>query len=225
MSCPYHERRQVTGAAGGRAPLGDWCSPVTVSGTTWDDAAHTPRADIKVAERALPHTIWVTATQRPRVRQRGEPQLCARLQRDGPGHRREKLWTVTEPVIVSDVRSLDLRTAVQPAYDRTFELQALYTDPRTGAEHFVVRYQPGTRAKWHRHSAAHTIVVLAGHLEANGQLLGPCGYAHYPGGTDMIHEPARNEGCTFVIIFDGPFDLELVDRPLAKRTIASTAHP
>jgi hypothetical protein len=44
---------------------------------------------------------------------------------------------------------------VQPAYDRPFDLQALYVDPRSGAEHYVIH-------------------------------------------------------CTFVLIFDGPFDLELM---------------
>ena len=39
-----------------------WCWPVTVTGATWDDPASTPRADIMIAERALPHTIWVDTT-------------------------------------------------------------------------------------------------------------------------------------------------------------------
>jgi quercetin dioxygenase-like cupin family protein len=117
---------------------------------------------------------------------------------------------MTEPVIVADVRSVGLRSAEQPAYDRPFELQELYTDPRTGAEHYVVCYQAGTRARWHRHSAAHTIIVVAGQMVANGQLLGAGGYAHYPGGAAMLHEPAADQDCTFVLIFDGPFDLEVL---------------
>jgi quercetin dioxygenase-like cupin family protein len=121
------------------------------------------------------------------------------------------LTTVTEPVIVADVRSAGFRSTEQPAYDRPFELQALYTDPRTGAEHYVVRYQAGTRAKWHRHSAAHTIIVVAGRMVANGQPLGAGGYAHFPGGAAMLHEPAAGQDCTFVLIFDGPFDLEVLE--------------
>ncbi len=118
---------------------------------------------------------------------------------------------MTEPVIVADVRLVEFRRAEQPAYDRPFELQALYTDPRSGAEHYVVRYQAGTRARWHRHSAAHTIIVVSGEMVANGQRLGAGGYAHFPAGAAMLHEPAADQSCTFVIIFDGPFDLEVLD--------------
>jgi hypothetical protein len=118
---------------------------------------------------------------------------------------------MTEPVIHGDLNAIALRTTEQPAYDRPFELELLHHDERTGAEHYVVRYRPGTRARPHRHTAAHTIVVLAGHMLVDGQRLGPGGYAHHPGGTTMLHEPATDEGTTFVIFFDGPFDLRLVD--------------
>ena len=64
-----------------------------------------------------------------------------------------------------------------------------------------------------RHRAAHTIIVIAGRLVANGQPLGPGGYAHFPGGTAMLHEPAEGHDCTFVLIFDGPFDLEVMESP------------
>ena len=120
---------------------------------------------------------------------------------------------MTDPVIVADVCSLPLRVSEQPAYDRPFELRELYTDPGTGAEHYVVRYPAGTKARWHRHTAAHTMLVVAGMLVANGQPLGPGGYAHFPGGTAMLHEPADNHDCTFVLIFDGPFDLDVMDSP------------
>jgi quercetin dioxygenase-like cupin family protein len=116
-------------------------------------------------------------------------------------------------VIVADVCSLPLRTSEQPAYDRPFELRELYEDPRTGAEHYVVRYRAGTKAKWHRHHAAHTIIVVAGQLVANGQPLGPGGYAHFPGGAAMLHEPAEDHDCTFVLLFDGPFDLDVMESP------------
>ena len=120
---------------------------------------------------------------------------------------------MTDPVIVVDVCSLALHTSEQPAYDRPFENQRLYTDPQTGAEHYVVRYRAGTKARWHRHTAAHTIVVVSGQLVANGQSLGPGGYAHFPGGTAMRHEPADDYDCTFVLIFDGPFDLDVIQSP------------
>jgi quercetin dioxygenase-like cupin family protein len=118
---------------------------------------------------------------------------------------------MSDPVIVADVCALSLRTSEQPAYDRPFELDVLYTDPTTGAEHFVVRYRVGTKAKWHRHSSAHTIVVVSGRLVVNGQALGPGGYAHFAARTAMLHEPAEEHDCTFVLIFDGPFDLEIID--------------
>jgi len=41
-----------------------WCWPVLLGDHTWEDPAHTPRADIMIAERALPHVIWVNATGR-----------------------------------------------------------------------------------------------------------------------------------------------------------------
>ena len=120
---------------------------------------------------------------------------------------------MADPVIVVDISSLALRVSEQPAYDRPFAIKELYADPRTGAEHYVVRYQTGTKARWHRHSAAHTMIVLSGQLVANGQRLGPGGYAHFPGGTAMLHEPAEDHDCTFVLIFDGPFDVTVIDPP------------
>jgi quercetin dioxygenase-like cupin family protein len=123
---------------------------------------------------------------------------------------------VTEPVIHPDLKAISLRTTEQPAYDRPFELQLLHHDQRTGAEHYIVRYRPGTRGRPHRHTAAHTIVVLDGHMTVDGQLLGPGGYSHHPGDTTMVHEPAADESCTFVLIFDAPFDLRLSDDPNSR---------
>jgi quercetin dioxygenase-like cupin family protein len=129
---------------------------------------------------------------------------------------------MTGPVIHPDLKTIALRTTEQPAYDRPFELERLYQDERTGAEHYVVRYRPGTQARRHRHSAAHTIVVVDGHMMVDGQLLGPGGYAHHPGDTTMLHEPAIDEGCTFVLLFDAPFDLQLLDDSTAP---PSNDHP
>lgn len=41
-----------------------WCWPVTVGTATWGDLGQTPRADLIIAERALPHVIWVNAAGR-----------------------------------------------------------------------------------------------------------------------------------------------------------------
>jgi quercetin dioxygenase-like cupin family protein len=122
------------------------------------------------------------------------------------------MGAVSGSVIHPDLKALALRTTEQPAYDRPFELQLLFQDPRTGAEHYVVRYRPGTKARPHSHTAAHTIIVLHGHLNVDGRTLGPGGYAHHPGDTTMLHEPAGDEGCTFVLIFDAPFDLHLPEQ-------------
>jgi quercetin dioxygenase-like cupin family protein len=118
---------------------------------------------------------------------------------------------VTGPVIHPDLKAITLRTTEQPAYDQPFELRLLHEDERTGAEHYVVRYRPGTRARAHRHTAAHTIVVLDGEMTVDGRLLGPGGYAHHPGNTTMLHEPAGDKSCTFVLIFDARFDVQLTD--------------
>jgi len=113
-----------------------------------------------------------------------------------------------EAVIERDVGALEL-TASQPAiYDRPIELRLLFADAGSGAEHYVVRYPAGMRARRHRHSAAHTIIVLEGRLQANGQLLGPGAYCHFPAGAPMHHAPTADDDCLFVTIFHGPFDVE-----------------
>ena len=50
-------------------------------------------------------------------------------------------------------------------------------------------------------------------VHLNTGMFGPGGYAHFPGGTAMLHEPAADHDCTFVLIFDGPFDLDLLESP------------
>jgi hypothetical protein len=69
-----------------------------------------------------------------------------------------------------------------------------YLDPVSGAEHYV----------------AHTIVVLEGRLEVNGQIVGPVAYCHFPAGETMSHAPAESNSCLFVVIFCGPFDVQPV---------------
>ena len=55
------------------------------------------------------------------------------------------------------------------------------------------------------------IVVLEGELDANGHVTGPGSYAHFPAGEVMRHQAAGDEPCLFVILFHGPFDIELVE--------------
>jgi quercetin dioxygenase-like cupin family protein len=117
-----------------------------------------------------------------------------------------------EAVIVDDVTAVAMANSRPPIYDRDVELRLLYRDPHTGAEHYVVRYPAGLQASRHRHSVAHTVVVLEGRLRVNDQVIGPGGYCHFPAHQVMSHAPADGEGCTFVTIFHGPFDVEIVDR-------------
>jgi quercetin dioxygenase-like cupin family protein len=120
----------------------------------------------------------------------------------------------TEPVpavIVGKLDTLDLGRSSPVVYDRPIDLRLLYQDPASGAEHYVVRYPAGLVAQWHRHTAAQTIVVLEGRLEANGEVIGPGAYCHFPGGEPMHHAPAGDEPCLFITIFDGPFDVEPLD--------------
>lgn len=115
-----------------------------------------------------------------------------------------------EAIVVDRLEALELRQSQLPVYDREIGIRLLYEDPDSGAEHYLIRYPAGLRAHRHRHSAAHTIVVLEGRLAANDEVVGPGAYAHFPAGEPMFHAPAGDEGCLFVIIFHGPFDVEPV---------------
>ena len=114
-------------------------------------------------------------------------------------------------VTVSDWRAVELDEAHPVIYDRPIGARLLHRDERTGAEHYLIRYPAGLRARRHRHTAAHTIVLLEGSLVANGEVLGPGGYCHFPAGEAMHHAPAGDGPCTFITIFDGPFDVQPTD--------------
>jgi hypothetical protein len=114
-------------------------------------------------------------------------------------------------VVVEDVTSMQMISTELPIYDRPIEIADLYAGGAGGVEHYVIRYPVGLKATKHRHTAAHTMVVLDGELIANGRAVGPGGYAHFPAGEVMTHEPAPGTGCTFVLIFDGPFDVHPVE--------------
>lgn len=117
-------------------------------------------------------------------------------------------------IVADDLRSVVLEEPAAEAaavYDRSIGLRLLFAEPESGEEHYVVRYPAGVTARTHRHSAAHTIVVLEGALDANGHVIGPGSYAHFPAGEVMRHQPAGDGPCLFVILFHGPFDVELLD--------------
>jgi hypothetical protein len=103
-----------------------------------------------------------------------------------------------------DSRELDV-------YDKPIGIRQLFEAPASGAEHHLIRYPEGMRARRHKHGVAHTIIVIEGALEVDGQVLGPGGYAHHPANTPMLHQPAPGHGALFVIMFDGPFDVTIVD--------------
>ncbi len=114
-------------------------------------------------------------------------------------------------ILVDRLSQLELEDSRPEIYDQPIGLRMLCKDPGSGAEHYLVRYPAGLRARHHRHSAAHTIIVLDGEMEANGQILHAGSYAHFPAGTTMHHAPAHGTHCLFVIIFDGPFDVTAAD--------------
>jgi hypothetical protein len=43
--------------------------------------------------------------------------------------------------------------------------------------------------------------VLEGRLEANGQIIGPGAYAHFPAHEAMRHQASEDGACRFVLIF------------------------
>ena len=116
-----------------------------------------------------------------------------------------------DAVLVGGLAELPLTESRPEIYDRPIGLRQLYQDPASGAEHYVVRYPAGLRARRHHHTAAHTIIVLDGQLSANGQTLGPGSYCHFPAGSVMHHAPAGGGPCLFVTIFHGPFDVHVDD--------------
>ncbi len=122
--------------------------------------------------------------------------------------------------IVDRLHSLELRepdAAAAAVYDRPIGLRLLYADSVSGEEHYLVRYPSGLKGRLHRHTAAHTIVVLEGQLEANGEVIGPGSYAHFPAGEPMRHQATEAGPCLFVLLFHGPFDVEVLhDAPDAR---------
>ena len=132
----------------------------------------------------------------------------------GSASRYSAAVTHNAAMIVDRLESLELRepgAAAAAIYDQPIGLRLLYEDPTSGEEHYLVRYPAGLRGRVHRHTAAHTIVVLDGRLEANGQVIGPGSYAHFPAGEPMRHQATQDGPCLFVLLFHGPFDVEVLD--------------
>ena len=122
--------------------------------------------------------------------------------------------TLGNATIIDALGSLELQppgAAAAAVYDRPIALRLLYEDPASGEEHYVVRYPAGVKGRVHTHTAAHTIVVLEGRLHANGQVIGPGAYAHFPGGEAMQHQAGGDGDCLFVLLFHGPFDVHMAE--------------
>ena len=113
----------------------------------------------------------------------------------------------SQAVLFDGLSSLELEESQPIIYDRPIGMRMLYQDPVSGAEHYLIRYPDGLQAQRHTHTASHTIIALAGRMSANQRVLGPLSYCHFPAGTVMHHAPAGDQGCLFVTIFDGPFDV------------------
>lgn len=115
--------------------------------------------------------------------------------------------------LVDSLHSLELRepgAAAAAIYDRPIALTQLYQDPASGEEHYLIRYPAGTKGRRHTHTVAHTFVVLEGKLDANGEIIGPGAYAHFPAGEPMLHQATEDGPCLFVAIFHGPFDVHAI---------------
>ena len=118
-----------------------------------------------------------------------------------------------EATIVDQLQSLELESPGPDAaavYDQAIGLRLLHTDPDSGEEHYLIRYPAGLEGRAHRHTAAHTIVVIEGRMQANGHVIGPGAYAHFPAGVTMRHQSTPDGPCLFVILFHGPFDVQVV---------------
>jgi quercetin dioxygenase-like cupin family protein len=111
-------------------------------------------------------------------------------------------------IIVDGLRSLELEPSRPSIYDRDIGVRTLHEDPNSGAEHYLIRYPPGLKTRLHRHTFAHTFVVVEGQLEANGQIVGPGSYCHFEAGEPMRHEPAGEDSCLFVAVLDAAGDTE-----------------
>jgi quercetin dioxygenase-like cupin family protein len=113
--------------------------------------------------------------------------------------------------IVDQLDSIELKPSRSVIYDREIGLRLLYEDPDSGTEHYLIRYPAGLKTRLHRHTAAHTILVIEGRLEVNGTVIGPGAYCHFPAGEAMKHAPAEADSCLFVIVFDGRVDVQPLD--------------
>src|SRR5438105_3503882 len=89
-------------------------------------------------------------------------------------------------IIVEGLDTLALSSTRQPIYDQEFGIASLHQDAASGAEHYLIRYPAGMKAQSHRHTAAHTIVVLEGAIEANQPMVAVIAADNAPGARDLL---------------------------------------
>ena len=84
--------------------------------------------------------------------------------------------------------------------------------PAAGRSTPWVRYPAGLKGRPRQHTAARTIIVFEGQADANGRIIGPGSYAHFPAGDVMRHQAAGDSPCLFVLLFHGPSDVRLAGK-------------
>jgi quercetin dioxygenase-like cupin family protein len=124
--------------------------------------------------------------------------------------------SVASPLIVRDLAALQLPPRKLEPYDRPIGLLSLHEDDDSGVEIYLVEYPAGMGATWHRHPSAHTMLVLRGELMVNGQVIGQGSLVRYDADTPMHHAPAGNGPCRFVIVFEGPSDVTVLEPPAVR---------
>jgi len=118
---------------------------------------------------------------------------------------------MTGPTIWRDLATMELPTRKLSAYDRPIGILLLNQDPATGVELYVIEYPAGLQAARHRHSVPHTMLVLAGQLAVNGEVIGPGVLCRFPAEEPMHHAPAEGGSCRFLMIFEGESDMTVLD--------------
>ena len=91
----------------------------------------------------------------------------------------------------------------------------LYTNPTTKATYLIIRADKDTHVPRHWHTANETITILKGtfvvkHDDSDARSeMTPGSFAYMP--AKMVHEAwAKDEGATYFITVDGPFDINWV---------------
>jgi quercetin dioxygenase-like cupin family protein len=148
--------------------------------------------------------------------------LLAEHGQDNATRRRAVPMEFGKAIILDSLVSVEMDLSQPVIYDQEIGVRLLYEDPDSGAEHYLIRYPGGLHAQVHRHTAAHTIVVLKGRLAVNDEVIGPGAYCHFPAGETMFHAPVDDDGCLFVTLFHGPFDVEPLTHEAMPQAVDDT---